>query len=116
VCPRATLRSFNRKLRDEFGNPRILIHGKKCKNLILDMLQVVWDIDGKKIAKVRKRDNPYFYRGHLADAAMALIYRHWPTRKEVSRMSEDEKKERKRKLRRTSKKRRLIGAFPQRGA
>jgi len=110
------VRSFNRKLRDEFGNPRILIHGKKCKNLILDMLQVVWDIDGKKIAKVRKRDNPYFYRGHLADAAMALIYRHWPTRKEVSRMSEDEKKERKRKLRRTSKKRRLIGAFPQRGA
>ena len=109
------VRSFNRRLRDEFGNPRILIHGTKCKNFILDMLQVTWDTDGKKIAKVRKRENPYFYRGHLADAAMALIYRHWPTRKEVSRMSADEKKERKKGLKRKARKRRLIGAFPQRG-
>ena len=110
------VRSFNRRLRDEFGNPKILIHGKKCKNLIMDMLQVVWDNEGKKIKKVRKRENPYFFRGHLADAAMALIYRHWPTRKEVSRLSEGEKKERSKGIRRKARKRRLIGAFPQRGA
>jgi hypothetical protein len=110
------VRSFNRRLRDEFGNPKILIHGKKCKNLIMDMLQVVWDNEGKKIKKVRKRENPYFFRGHLADAAMALIYRHWPTRKEVARLSEGEKKERSKGIRRKARKRRLIGAFPERGA
>lgn len=110
------VRSFNRRLRDEFGNPKIKIHPKNCKNLILDLLQVVWEPDGKRIAKDRNRSNPYFYRGHLADGAMALIYRHWPTRKEVSRMAEDEKRQYnesgRRKARRRSKT--LIGAFPQR--
>ena len=108
------VRSFNRRLSDEFGNPKILIHGKKCKNLIMDMLQTVWDDEGKKIKKVRKRENPYFWRGHCADAAMALIYRHWPSRKEVSRLSEGEKKERSKGIRRKARKRRLIGAFPMR--
>lgn len=109
------VRSFNRRLRDEFGNPKIYIH-PRCKNLILDMLQTVWDTEGKKIAKSRKREDPYFFRGHCADGAMALIYRHWPTRKEVSRMAEDEKKALdKRRKKRDRRKRRLIGAFPQRG-
>ena len=110
------VRSFNRRLRDEFGNPKILIHGKFCKNMILDMLQTVWDTEGRKILKVRNRDNPYFWRGHMADAGMALIYRHWPTRKEVSRMAEDEKRHHKdSRMRKKKKKRRgLIGAFPTR--
>lgn len=79
------------------------------------MLQTVWDIGGRQIAKSRKREDPYFWRGHMADAAMALIYRHWPTRKEVSRMAEDEKKivdkSNKKKIE-NKKKRRLIGEFP----
>jgi hypothetical protein len=110
------VRSFNRRLRDQFGNPKILIHGRRCKNLVLDMLQTVWSSEGRKILKSRKRDDPYFWRGHGADAAMALIYRHWPTRKEVSRMSGDEKKvDKDRRMRKNGKKkRRLIGAFPPR--
>jgi len=112
------VRSFNRRLRDDFGNPKILIHAKKCRNLILDMLQVVWHPEGQKIAKSRKRDDPYFFRGHLADGAMALIYRHWPTRKEVSRMANDEKREHKNRgnRRKRARNKRLIGAFPQRGS
>jgi len=110
------VRSFNRRLRDEFGNPKIFINGKRCKNLLLDLLQVVWSPDGKKIAKSRKREDPYFFRGHVIDAAMALVYRHWPTRTEVARMSEDERAERKRSGSRKARARRkrLIGAFPQR--
>lgn len=108
------VRSFNRRLRDEFGNPKILMHGKMCKNLVLDMLQVVWDSDGRKIAKVRKRENPYFYRGHMADAAMALVYRHWPTRKEVARMSKGEKRHVRDNRMRKNRKKHLIGAFPSR--
>lgn len=109
------VRSFNRRLRDEFGNPKILMHPKFCKNLILDMLQVVWDTDGKRIAKSRKREDPYFWRGHMADAAMAVVYRHWPMRKEVSRMAEDEKKVVQRaNIGKDKKKKRLIGAFPSR--
>jgi len=112
------VRSFNRRLSDEFGNPKILIHPKKCKNLILDLLQVIWEPEGKRIAKSRKRDDPYFWRGHCADAAMALIYRHWPTRKEVSRMSQGEREhdaEVKRRKMRNRRKKKLIGAFPFRG-
>lgn len=111
------VRSFNRRLRDEYGNPKILIHGQRCKNLILDLLQVVWESDGRKIAKERHKDNPYFYRGHCVDAAMALIYRHWPTRAEVSRMAADEKKldEKARTRKMRNRRKRLIGEFPQRG-
>jgi hypothetical protein len=111
------VRSFNRRLRDEYGNPKILIHGKFCKNLVLDCLQTVWDTGGRKILKSRKRDDPYFWRGHVADGAMALVYRHWPTRKEVSRMSDGEKKAKKDNRMRKKRKRenkRLIGAFPSR--
>jgi hypothetical protein len=48
---------------------------------------------------------------------MALVYRHWPTRKEVSRMSDGEKKAKKDNRMRKKRKRenkRLIGAFPSR--
>jgi hypothetical protein len=114
------VRSFNRRLRDEFGNPKILIDVAKCPNLIKDMTQVVWEPDGASIHKVRKRDDPYFFRTHASDAAMALIYRHWPTRSEVSRMSEQERKHenevRARKMKNMKKRKRLIGEFPQRGA
>ncbi len=114
------VRSFNRRLRDEFGNPKILIDLRKCVNLIKDMTQVVWNPDGASIQKVRKREDPYFYRTHAADAAMALVYRHWPTRAEVSRMSEGERKHanqiKARKMRSMKKRKRLIGEFPQRGA
>jgi hypothetical protein len=113
------VRSLNRRLRDEFGNPKIKINGKKCPNLIKDMTQVVWDPGGSSIYKVRKREDPYFYRTHASDAAMAFIYRHWPTRVEVSRMADDERKandeREKRKMRNKAKRKRLIGEFPGRG-
>jgi len=114
------VRSFNRRLRDEFGNPKILIDIAKCPNLARDMAQVVWEPEGSSIKKVRKRDDPYFYRTHAADAAMSLVYRHWPTRSEVSRMSMEEQAHDKgtiaRKARNKNKRKRLVGAFPQRGA
>jgi len=110
------VRSFNRRLRDEYGNPKILMDGKKCKQLILDMLGTVWEDNGRRIKKSHKRDDPYFWRGHAADAVMALVYRHWPTRKEVLRMSEDEKEHTKNANARKdkNKKKRLIGEFPRR--
>jgi hypothetical protein len=106
--------AMNLRLKDKFGNPRIKIHPRNCPHLVRDMVEVVWE-DGTKrsIKKERKKDRPYFWRTHMADAAMALVNREWPTRKELSRKTEAEK-EHERKLALTKKrrkKRRLIGAF-----
>jgi len=111
--------ALNQRLRDKFGNPRIKIHPTDCMELIRDMTQVVWEPEGKHIKKVRsKPDNPYFWRTHMADAVMAIVYRHWPVRAEENRKSEGEKEHDKRKKERQNrnKKKRLIGAFPMAGA
>lgn len=104
----------NLRLKDKFGNPRVKIHPQMCPNLIRDLVEVVWK-DGTKheIKKERKREKPYFWRTHCSDAAMYIISREWPTRKELSRKTGAEKDyDEKRMLRkRNRKKRRLIGAM-----
>jgi hypothetical protein len=107
--------AFNQRLRDKFGNPRIKIHPTRCRELIRDMTQVIWEPGGKKIAKVRnKPDDPYFWRTHMSDAAMSIVYRHWPVRTEDSRKSEGEMEYERAKEKRQAKnkKKRLLGAFP----
>ena len=109
--------SMNARLKDKFGNPRIKINPKACPHLIKDMVEVVWDDNKNKnhIKKEHKRERgPYFWRTHMSDAAMYFIYREWPTRKELSRQTEAEKRhEREKDMRKLrKKKRRLIGAFP----
>ena len=107
--------AMNLRLKDKFGNPRVKINSKKCPHLIRDLVEVIWsDKSRVEIKKERKRDRgPYFWRTHASDAAMSIVNREWPTRKELSRKTEAEKKYDedmdKRKHRR--KQRRLIGAI-----
>ena len=108
-----SVRAFNRRLSDEFGNPRIKIH-PKCRHLIRDMVEVVWAEGRKEIKKERKKERgPYFWRTHAADAAMSVVNREWPTRVELSRKTEEEQryeeKQKEKKKKRLKKK--LIGAF-----
>ncbi|MHC4703698.1 MAG: hypothetical protein ACYTFQ_24320 [Planctomycetota bacterium] len=110
--------AFNERLRDKFGNPRIKIHPTECPELIRDMTSVIWQPEGKHIKKERsKPDNPYFWRTHCADAAMAIVYRHWPMRVEENRKSKGEKEhdKRKRERQRRNKRKKLIGSFPMAG-
>ena len=86
-----SVRAFNRRLQDDFGNPRIKIHETNCTHLIRDMVEVIWeDSERRAIKKVLKREDPYFYRTHAADAAMSIVNREWPTRSEVSRKNQEE--------------------------
>jgi hypothetical protein len=111
-----SVRAFNRRLQDEFGNPRIKIHQDNCPQLIRDMVEVIWeDSERRAIKKILKRDDPYFFRTHAADAAMSIVNREWPTRVELSRKSEQERDyEEKRRMKKAGKKRRkkrLLGVL-----
>ncbi|HUT87122.1 MAG TPA: hypothetical protein VMX15_03435 [Candidatus Heimdallarchaeota archaeon] len=111
-----SVRAFNRRLQDDFGNPRVKIHSENCKNLIRDMVEVIWEDSARRaIKKVVKREDPYFFRTHTADAAMSIVNREWPTRTEISRKSEEEQEyERKLEAKKGKKKKRkrpLIGAL-----
>lgn len=107
--------AFNLRLKDKYGNPRIKIHPVNCEHLIRDMVEVVWEEGRTQIKKVRKRDKPYFWRTHAADAAMSIVNREWPTRKESSRETEEEKKYKEqqdlKKRRKRKERKRLLGAF-----
>ena len=108
--------AMNLKLKDKFGNPRIKVHSKNCPHLIKDLVEVVWEEGSKpkRIKKERKRDRgPYFWRTHASDAAMSIVWREWPTRKELSRKTEAERayEAKQDRRRRERKKRRMIGAF-----
>lgn len=115
------VRSVNRRLSDEWGNSMIFIDRDKCRNLVLDMAQVIWEEGGnavtRKIKKVRDRDNPYFFRGHAADALCSLVNREWPTRSEVvaaedKRDEDEEKRSDSKGKKKKPQKPRLRGAFP----
>jgi len=87
-----SVRAFNRRLQDDFGNPRLKINPDKCPNLIRDMVEVIWEDSARRaIKKVIKREDPYFFRTHAADAAMSIVNREWPTRSELSRKTEEER-------------------------
>jgi hypothetical protein len=105
--------AMNLRLKDKFGNPRVQIHSENCPNLIRDMVEVVWEEGKKAIKKVRKKDKPYFWRTHAADALMAIVNREWPTRTELSRKTEEEKKhdEARRYKGRRRRKKKLLGAI-----
>jgi len=106
--------AMNLRLKDKFGNPRIKINSKKCPYLIRDLVEVVWADKAKvEIKKERKHDRPYFWRTHASDAAMSIVNREWPTRKELSRKTQDEKDydDRIKRRKRNRKQRRLIGAI-----
>lgn len=110
--------SLNLRCQDKFGISRLTINAETCQELIKDMVQVVWE-DGtsggtKQIKKVRKREDPYFWRGHLSDAIMYLAHRMWPVRTEQNRKSKEEQEYDKELLerKRRNKKKRLIGAYP----
>lgn len=86
-----SVRAFNRRLQDDFGNPRVKIHEANCKNLIRDLVETIWEDSARRaIKKVVKREDPYFFRTHAADAAMSIVNREWPTRTEVSRKTQEE--------------------------
>jgi len=108
-----SVRAFNRRLQDNFGNPRLKIH-PRCTHLIRDLVEVIWeDSERRAIKKVSKREDPYFFRTHAADAAMSIVNREWPTRSEVSRKAEEElelDRRRDDKKRRKLKKK-LVGMF-----
>lgn len=108
-----SVRAMNRRLSDEFGNPRLKIHSKRCPHLIRDFVETVWEPSRQAIKKTTKKDDPYFYRTHAADAAMAIVNREWPTRVELSRKTEEERAYEKKMSDRKDKKKKkkLIGAF-----
>jgi len=104
-----SVRAVNRRLKDQWGNPMIFMDRAHCKNLLLDLSQVVWqEGESKSIKKTRNREDPYFYRGQAADALCALVHREWPTRTERSaaeeKRDEDEINEKKRESGRGNKK------------
>lgn len=105
--------AMNLRLKDKYGNPKVQIHSEKCPNLIRDMVEVVWDEGKRQIKKVRKKERPYFWRTHAADAAMSIVNREWPTRVEAGRETEEEKKynEEQRNRKRKKKQKRLLGAL-----
>lgn len=113
-----SVRAVNRRLADQWGNPMILIDRAKCKNLLLDLSQTIWQEGGssatQSIKKTRNKLDPYFYRGHAADALCAIVHREWPTRAEVAKEEDKREQEEKRGKGRMKKKQppRLRGAFP----
>jgi len=68
--------AFNLKMRGAEGQIGVLIDPDKCPELVRDLKEVV--IYNGQIVKVKKRDDPYFYRTHASDAAGYLIFREWP--------------------------------------
>lgn len=70
------INAFNLKMRGVDGQVGILIDPDKCPELTRDLKEVV--IRGGKIIKVKKREDPYFYRTHASDSASYLIFREWP--------------------------------------
>lgn len=109
-----SVRAMNRRLQDDFGNPRVKIHPQKCPRLVRDMVEVIWEDSGRRaIKKIMKREDPYFFRTHAADAAMSIVNREWPTRAEVSRKTDEELSyERKQEHKKNrNRKKKLIGAF-----
>ena len=110
--------AVNRRLSDNFGASRMTVDARRCPELIKDFVQCVWEdsISGstKKLKKVRDRNDPFFWRGHLSDAVMYLCHRVWPVRSELTRMDKEERDYtdfvKRRKIR--NQRRRLIGEFP----
>ena len=68
--------AFNLKMRGVDGQVGILIDPDKCPELTRDLKEVV--ISNGQIVKVKKREDPYFYRTHASDSASYLIFREWP--------------------------------------
>jgi len=76
---RDSLNAVNLKLMSPDGDVSLYIDQDKCPELIKDMKEVVTKADGTKIVKVDKREDPYFWRTHAADALRYFIAREWPT-------------------------------------
>jgi len=68
--------AFNLKMRGVEGQVGVLVDPDKCPELVKDLKEVV--IRGGQIVKVKKREDPYFYRTHASDASGYLIFREWP--------------------------------------
>ena len=68
--------AFNLKMRGADGLVGVLIDPDKCPELVRDLKEVV--IRGGQIVKVKKREDPYFYRTHASDSAGYLVFREWP--------------------------------------
>jgi hypothetical protein len=110
--------AVNRRLSDNFGASRLTIDNVRCPELTKDLVQCVWEDSihgsGKKLKKVRKREDPFFWRGHLVDALMYLVHRLWPVRQELSRMDQEQRdyKEFMKRRHVRNQRRKLIGEFP----
>lgn len=81
------INAFNLKLRGTEGQVGVLIDKDKCPELIKDLVEVVTKEDGRKIVKITRKEDPYFWRTHSSDSAGYFIFREWPTVKEVIRTS-----------------------------
>lgn len=75
--------SVNAFLADEKGIPRWFIHPERCKPLVQDLAEVVWDDNRKSIKKSNDAKHPYYERTHAAEAMRNLIHREWPYRTKV---------------------------------
>lgn len=82
------LNAFNARLLDPNGAPRVFIHPTLCPELVRDLVEVVLDPSNPgNVYKVRRRDDPYFYRTHASDAAGYLIAFEWPVVSELAKLA-----------------------------
>ena len=68
--------SFNLKMRGADGLVGVLIDPDKCPELVRDLKEV--KIANGQIVKIKKREDPYFYRTHASDSASYLVFREFP--------------------------------------
>jgi hypothetical protein len=79
------MNAFNLKMKGTDGLVGVLIDPLKCPELVKDLKEVVTK-DGQ-IVKIKKRDDPYFFRTHASDSGGYFIAREWPVIYEVLRTS-----------------------------
>lgn len=90
---RARINALNHRLRGFEGKPMIFI-SSACKELIIDLNEVVMKPNGKDVLKTYKSEDPYAKRTHASDALGYLVYREWPLATEVRRLASAKNKPR----------------------
>ena len=92
--PKDRINSTNRKIKGAEGRPGVFI-AKHCVELIKDFQEVVWNSSGKDVLKIYDASKSYSARTHASDALSYLIFREWPTRSEVLKLTQKKARPRK---------------------
>ena len=88
---RERLATVNNKLKSRENGEIGVYVARKCRELILDLEEVVTEADGNSIHKTKNSRDPYFKRTHASDGLGYLITREWPIYQAVINIKERRK-------------------------